>query len=332
MKLPPIRMIPVPEAQRQNAVKWFAEWNLEKQLEKMDAETGSEKISAVHDVGSPWRAAANPMEDPLPKPGHIRLLTDSQAPRAVVPQYVAVLSRWEGGMLLVAPFSGYQFPATRGELSTSRPEPQLAVLCPWCAFSVSPFLLAQSWYIGKLSSATMKSAWKVFRHAATGAPIPKELDVCVGVPIVHPLDPRIRYQRNLSGLMATLINQTAALERIEAPLPTMLPAEFTVAHPRVALAAKRPGIATPNKSCFKVLKIGLSLRVLLNPDGRHWELSVYGPNKNLSVKLDGAMVVTAKTTSKPFKNGCTIIAKGAMRHGFRIRKPDGHYVQLCKKL
>ena len=331
MKLPPIRMIPIPEAQRQNSANWFAEWELEKRLDSLDADARPEGISAADRSAFSWRAAASPMEDPFPKPGHIRLLSHKQAPRAVDPLYVAVISRWESGMLLVAPFSGYQSPATRGELSTGRPESQLAVLCPWCACSVSPFLLAQSWYIGKLSSAMMKSAWGVFRHAATGAPIPKNIEARVGAPIVHPLDPRIRYQRNLSGVMATLINQTAALEDIVAPPAAMIPVEFTAVSQKVAAAAEVNKNAPPHKCYYQVMGMGLTLRVMLHPDGRKWELGVFGAGNTLSAKLDGAIIVAGQTMSGPFKNGQADIAKRALRQGFRIRKPDGNYVQLREK-
>jgi hypothetical protein len=128
-----------------------------------------------------------------------------------LPLYVAVLSDWEGGLLLVAPFSPFSSPASRGELQSGRAEPLLSVLCPWCAVSVSPFLLARSRYQDMMDKELMMAAWEVFRHAATGSPVPKALEDRVGAPIVHPLDPRIRYQRQLSNRMALVARRTAVL-------------------------------------------------------------------------------------------------------------------------
>ena len=334
MKLPPIRMVPVPEAQRLNTANWLAEWELEGRLEIVDEATGLNPVPAEVSktvTARPWRAAANPMEDPFPAPGHVRLLTHEQVPDAGILQYVAVLSRWEGGLLVIAPFSGYQHPATRGELLTGRPEPQLAVLSPWCAFSVHPFLLAQSWYIDKLSPALLKSAWKIFRHAATGAPIPVELEAQVGAPIVNPLDPRIRHQRWLSRRMATLISRTAALERLPATPEAHLAPTFGTGVQKLALAAASAKVAPAFEEVFSVLKKGVVLQVSLETDGRHCDFEVFDLHGTLSSALDGAIVVTAETGSKPFKGGRTRLELDAIKTGFRICRPDGCHIRLRKK-
>ena len=334
MKLPPMHMIPIPEAQLQNSANWMAEWEIEQKLTHVSAPEEQSRVSGKRlktKPGRPWRPAANPMDDPFPAPGHIRLLNHAQVPVGSIMQYVAVLSRWSDGLLMVAPFSGYLHPATRGELLTGRSEPQLAVICLWSAISVHPLFLAQSWCVGKLSPDIMRSAWKVFQHAATGAPIPSELEAHVGAPIVHPLDPRIHYQRMVSKQMSVLFAQTATILKQPAESPAMLSVVFGPKPVSSQLAAARAKTADMREDLYAVSNSEISMRVTTSTDGRHCEFAVFNARNQISMALDAAIVEADATYSRPFRNGQTRLPLKALRKGFRIRLSDGCCLRLRKK-
>jgi len=209
-----IHIVKNPEAQRLNTVAWMQEWQLQERMEAVDSESNNAISSITRKRRSPavpWRASANPLLDPLPAVGHIRMLSSPRGGNIGEPLYMAVISDWADGLVLAAPFSSYQAPANTGELQTDRAEPALAVLCPWSAVSVSPFFLARSWYIDELGEELTSAAWHVFRHMATGAPLPAALLARIGAPIIHPLDPRIRYQKQIAARMTPLVNATARL-------------------------------------------------------------------------------------------------------------------------
>lgn len=209
-----IKFVTIPEAQRHHTAAWMREWQIQ---ERLEADEGSENkpdlihMDTANIVPTLWRPPADPLKDPLPAPGHIRLLPAGLVMNSMEPLYVAVIADWEYGLVLAAPFSSYQAPATEGELQTGRTEPALAVLSTWSTFSVSPFLLARSWYCDQMDSALLEDAWQSYRHATTGAALPSSLIGRVGAPIVNPLDPRIVYQRRLAARVAPLIKTTAQL-------------------------------------------------------------------------------------------------------------------------
>lgn len=213
MKTSSMKFRTVPAAQRAHAAAWMQEWTID---QKLDAALKTDSMpSEAHPLpespSSPWPRPANPLQESFPAPGQIRLLPPFLVSRTREPLYVAILSEWEDNLLLAAPFSGFLHPATRGEWLTGRPEPPLAVLCPWCAVSVSPVILVDSWHIDNLTKEQREAAWEVFRYSATGAPLPEALQDRVGAPIIHPLDPRIRYQRRLSACLSPLVKRTAQL-------------------------------------------------------------------------------------------------------------------------
>jgi len=191
------------------------EWQLQEKLEAADSAhttASTAKITANRrEPSTPWRAAVSPLHDPFPAVGHIRMLSSPCGGNIGEPLYMAVISDWTDGLVIAAPFSSYQAPANTGELQTGRAEPALAVLCPWSAVSVSPFFLARSWYIDELGEELTSAAWQVFRHMATGEPLPEALLARIGAPIIHPLDPRIRYQKQIAARMTPLVNATARL-------------------------------------------------------------------------------------------------------------------------
>jgi hypothetical protein len=209
-----VKFVKIPEAQRRHTAAWMREWQLQERLEASQ-DSGTLKSSRLVDDGrapcAGWRTPADPLKDPFPAPGHIRLLQAGPDMNSREPLYVAVISDWEDGLVLAAPFSSYQAPATGGELLTGRPEPALAVLSTWSTFSVSPFLLAKSWYCDQVDNELLDAAWQTFRHVAAGVPLSDALIGRVGAPIVNPLDPRITYQRHLAARVAPLIQTTAQL-------------------------------------------------------------------------------------------------------------------------
>lgn len=123
----------------------------------------------------------------------IRLLSPDLSPDVGRPIYFAVLSRWDNRTFLMAPFSPYPIAATDSELLVDLAQ-NLEVLCLWNARTVATDILARSWLVDRLPTKNNSDAWKVFRHAMTGATLPAELANRVGLPVYRPEDPRVAYQ------------------------------------------------------------------------------------------------------------------------------------------
>ena len=208
---------------------WLHEWNLAESLRDLDPP-----------AYNPWEGS--PAELPSsPAPagervavGQIRLLSRRLLPASERPVYVAVLSEWEDGLQLVAPFSAFLSPATPGELLTARTEAALRVLCLWNARSVpTAFLAAGSWLADDLSLPEIDEAWAVFLHVTTGSALLTELITRTGAPTIRADDPRVRYQQEEAALLAPL---TEAARRHE-HWSWLRAAD----RPDLALAADRPG-------------------------------------------------------------------------------------------
>jgi hypothetical protein len=348
MKLPRMRMIAVPESQRLNSARWLQEWQIEQQL--LSSGSGDdivfEHIPDADDVPRQafvWPKPAEPSESLAPAPGQIRLLSPEIRPDDLRPVYAAVISDWDEGLLLVAPFSEFKSPATRGEFLTGRPEPPLSVLCSGFAVSVSMTVLSRSWHVDEMDEALTKAAWQVFWHAATGDKLPTELQSRVGAPIVHPFDPRIAYQRRLSALMAPLLRQTAAeldaaggaddeasfQENIKLP---WLAEGFGV-QPSNALAADSgKADAVSGKSLFSLENVpGVTLRVSRDKDSLHCSFVAVRDDGSLSGALDGAVVTAGIHESKPFVRGRTNVSCDWIKNGFSIRLADGAILRFVRE-
>lgn len=130
--------------------------------------------------------------------GEIRLLNPWLVRDLRRPLYFAVLKEWLDGLWLIAPFGRFSEPGTVGEWNTGRGESDprqapLNVLCLWNAHTVPHEVLCQSWFIDILEQEELEKAWEVFRHVATGKPLPSQLTERVGPPLYHPADPRHDY-------------------------------------------------------------------------------------------------------------------------------------------
>ncbi len=341
MKSPSIRTGSVPHSQRLNSAKWFEEWELEqKALTAMHAALDRDEDDLFPVAAAPsresggflanWPAPADPARDPCPAAGQIRLLPPDLTPGLAPPLYVAILSDWEDDLLLVAPFTSFQAPATGGELLTGRREPALAVLAAWATVSVSPFVLARSWYIDAMDDDLRTAAWQVFQHAATGLALPATLENRVGAPIVHPFDPRIRYQRRISALMKPIMTLTVKQDATANVAKTRLHWLQAAVKQRepVALAAESEAVAAELGESFVILETRLTLRTVLETDGHHCDFEICDRTGNLSSALDGTVVVTDQGESPGFVGGQTRVPLDDLANGFLIRKSDGQHLTL----
>lgn len=100
--------------------------------------------------------------------GQIRRLSDSVSDWKLGDVFVAVISEWDNGWYLIAPFSQLAFPADRGELML--PEPicvsggRLSVLQPWCTLSCPPEFLRDSHVYGELpQKQIIEDSFEIFR-------------------------------------------------------------------------------------------------------------------------------------------------------------------------
>lgn len=249
-------MVPVPASQRAHSRAWMAEWDLELRLRAVPPPP--DIPPEISQGSKPWPAPADPWLGPFPKIGQVRLLGTDLDLTVGAPLYVALISDWEAGLLLAAPFTGFAAPATRGELRLpKRADTPLAVVAPWAAVTVEPWLLFMgSWHVLDLDKDEIEAAWHIFRHAMTGAGIPAELRDRVGAPIVHPLDPRIPYQREMARRMAPVLAQTA---RILAADATPVEEVAEVALPTAA--AERGEEVYPARR-FMVLESGVAFELV----------------------------------------------------------------------
>ena len=135
--------------------------------------------------------------------GQVRLLSPELTSDTDRPVFVAVFGDWDEGEVLMAPFGPFSVPATTGEWLTGRTTPVLRVLEVWNARSVPNTALDESWLVDDFAPAECKAAWHVFEHEAFRKPLAPEFEQQVGPPLVHPEDPRRRYQDEEVALLAT---------------------------------------------------------------------------------------------------------------------------------
>lgn len=232
-KLPAIRFVPRPDWQKKRLAEWLEEWNLDQKL-RGDADSepppedrhipfvgavvglmstpgllstaafaadfvkglASEKTPDLRVAGKDeeaMRKLVRPFDRPVAV-GQVRLLSPELTPDTDRPLFVAVFGDWDEGEVLMAPFSPFSVPATTGEWLTGRTTPVLRVLEIWNARSAPTAALEESWLVDDLTHAECKGAWHVFEHEAFGKPLAPEFEQQVGPPLVHPEDPRRRYQ------------------------------------------------------------------------------------------------------------------------------------------
>lgn len=185
---------------RNRLSNWLQEWNLRNEMLKDGPPTDSDKKS-----GENLNAASlvNYTNDPI-QIGDIRILRSRLIEETDLPVYVAVISEWEDGDWLIAPYGEFSEPATTGELLTGRDDFGLRVLCLWNAHSISSEDLSFSFLEDRMTDEERNDSWEVFRAVSTGDDLSQHLSKRIGPPIVHPKDPRIAYQEEFKELMSPI--------------------------------------------------------------------------------------------------------------------------------
>lgn len=220
-QLPKIHWVEDPN--REKLASWFAVRDADLALRKSRVADEASDGEAIDDSGTLLHLVASPGLKSAPISeydfdvvvGEIRLLSPRLCPLAERPIYVAVFRDWADGRVLIAPYSAYSFAATRTELEFPDRMHPVRVVCPWNSLTVHPISLAESWKIDLLSPEEMKDIWHVFRHSATGHPLPEDLDARVGCSIRRANDPRITYQHEESGMLQLLAAINRPQERSE---------------------------------------------------------------------------------------------------------------------
>ncbi|MEI7819496.1 MAG: hypothetical protein WCK55_01160 [Verrucomicrobiota bacterium] len=240
-KLPAIRFVPRPDWQKKRLAEWLEEWNLEQKLRgDTESETPSQDrhfpvigavvglmntpallrtadfaadiVRRLSSAKAPSPPAVSPDGEAMRKlvrefdrpvaVGQVRLLSPELTPDSDRPVFIAVFGEWDEAEVLIAPFSPFSVPATTGEWLTGRTTPVLQVLEVWNARSVPNAALEESWRVDAFTDAECKGAWHVFEHDAFGKALDPEFEQQVGPPLVHPEDPRRRYQDEEVALLA----------------------------------------------------------------------------------------------------------------------------------
>ena len=197
--LPSLRLTPPSEYQRQCLAAWLREWAIDVALRQTP--TAPDQAD-VEPPSAESREVAVPQAEPAARPtepvaGQIRLLHPvSAVPSLSRPIYIALLVETGSptDAFLAAPFSRFAEPAGPGEWRTGIRAMPLRILCLWNARLLPRSVVLQSWSAGRLSPAGIRQAMDVDRHLRTGAPLGSASARRVGPPVVHPLDPRLRYE------------------------------------------------------------------------------------------------------------------------------------------
>ncbi len=214
-KIPKSHWLPPPPGYAERLARWRDCWLLEQHLRGSDPDYASPlpSVQSFKRSGDPpWNRLGDSQQgDAFPEVGQIRLLDGWLVPTARRPVFVAVLYRWDGDVLVIAPFGPFPEPATTTELLSARPNDVLRVISLWNVRTITPGLLSQaSCHIGELTNEELTESRAVFRHAIAGEGMPAELWDRVGCPIIHPEDPRIAYQDEESRMMAFTDHQSEA--------------------------------------------------------------------------------------------------------------------------
>lgn len=137
--------------------------------------------------------------------GQIRQLNPDLKPGWSRTLIVLVLSVDEATQqALVAPFGQFAQPAFDGELATDLQDESLAVLCVWNATYVPLSSLWRSWWLMDAFDDLLQGARLLHAARNRQEPVPEALQDRIGLPIIHPLDPRHDYLDLEAGLLEDL--------------------------------------------------------------------------------------------------------------------------------
>jgi hypothetical protein len=94
---------------------------------------------------------------------------------------------------LVTPFGPLHEPAFEAELATGIDDESLAVLCLWNATWMQLPCLAHSWWLMDCFDDLLRDTSLLRQALARKEPIPPALQDRIGLPLIHPHDPRHAY-------------------------------------------------------------------------------------------------------------------------------------------
>lgn len=185
----------------QRLYRWLVEWDLDCRFselfdDEVDELAGRSAHGVTEDAQAGNQVKLRPFDTASATlaPGAIRLVSGEALPECPRFFYIAIIENLGDSPLLIAPFSRFSEPATRGEWLTGREDPPLQVLELWNTHSVPAELVEKGWLVDFLTKQEMDDAWAVYDHALTGWPLAEHVRSQVGLPIRHPEDPRLAYQ------------------------------------------------------------------------------------------------------------------------------------------
>ena len=262
---------------------WLLEWNLRNDMLK-----GEPLTDSAGDSGEKLNAASlvNYSDDPI-QIGDIRILRSRLIGETDLPVYVAVISEWEDGDWLIAPYGEFSEPATTGEFLTGREDFGLRVLCLWNTHSISSEDLSFSFLEDRMTDEERLDSWEVFRAVSTGDDLQTD---CVGLGLLS-LTPKIenRLRGRIQGIDVANTGMLDISQIFESPIefvdePVEEPVKFedelvAFEQPAYELAAATPEdfvqdeprfYPVENTSleiCLKKHPKGLSLQIFVKETG-----------------------------------------------------------------
>ena len=326
---------PSPEFWQKRLASWLGEWEVFNKLRKAD-ETAEENSETTKGESINARELITQCNKPI-QVGDLRLLSRRLIGETDMPAYVAVISDWEKGHWLIAPYGQLSEPATTGELLTERSDFGLRVLCLWNAHTISSEDLSFSWLEDRLTEKEIEESWAVFRCIATGEDLPPNLLRRTGPPITHPEDPRIAYQeecrqmftpiRELWGLQLWWHFKKNAPHVVAPEEPAEFSFEMIQFHQTDALAASSK--LSPNQKIFRVKGTSLQLIVQFVPDSNEICFSLLDDGKP-SGQMDGYQIYLKSGGERALKldGGQANVALDSDSIDFRLIDPNGKVVEL----
>ena len=219
-KLPKLKINEPKQWQKERLQNWLTYWYKQKELDLISCDDDYSPDGTITDEQiSKLKELVNPFDSNVQK-GEIRLLPSSLVPDSHRPYYIAVIKEWEDDLMLIAPYAPFSEPATRGELDTLLEHVTLANLELWNARIVPNIFLRQSWLVDEMSDLECEEAFAVFAHITSGKILPEDLVSRIGLPIIHPNDPRIEYQNSEKELLTPLSEKVMRYESFSLSLHT----------------------------------------------------------------------------------------------------------------
>jgi hypothetical protein len=315
---------------------WLFEWNLRNDMLK-----GEPLTDSVADSGEKLNAASlvNYSDDPI-QVGDIRILRSRLIGETDLPVYVAVISEWEDGDWLIAPYGEFSEPATTGEFLTCRGDFGLRVLCLWNTHSISSEDLSFSFLEDRMTDEERLDSWEVFRAVSTGDDLPERLRSRIGPPIVDAQDPRIAYQEEFKELMSPIRECWTFPQIFESPIefleePVEEPVKFedelvAFEQPAYELAAATPEDFVQDEPRFYPVE-NTSLEICLKKHPKGLSLQIFVKETGeLAERISGVKIKDQKLNSiAELKDGVCVIGKEVLKTTEYFEfKLDGERVRI----